>query len=40
MTYSFNSSLKNVKVDDLIMNEKKIKKEKDKEMNNLSYVKL
>ena len=40
MTYSFNSFLKNVEIDDLIINKKKIKKEKDKKMNTLSYVKF
>ena len=33
ITYSFNSSLKSVEINDLIMNKKKIKKEKNKEMN-------
>ena len=40
ITYSFNSFLKSVKVDDLIVNKKKIKKEKDKEMNTLLCVKF
>ena len=40
ITYFFNSSLKNIEIDDLIINEKKIKKEEDKKMNILSYVKL
>ena len=40
ITYSFNSSSKSVEVDDLIVNKKKVKKEKNKEMNTLSHVKL
>ena len=40
MTYFFNSSLKSVEVDDLIVNKKKVKKEKSKEMNTLSHVKF
>ena len=40
ITYSFNSSLKNIEINDLIVNEKKVKKEKNKKMNILSYVKL
>ena len=40
ITYSFNSFLKNIEVDDLIVNKKKVKKEEDKEMNISSCVKL
>ena len=40
MTYSFNSFLKNVEVDDLIVNEKKIEKKENKEMNTLLHVKF
>ena len=40
ITYFFNSSLKNVEVDDLIVNKKKIKKEKNKKMNISSCVKF
>ena len=40
ITYSFNSFLKNVEIDDLIMNEKKVKKKKNKKMNILSHVKF
>ena len=40
ITYSFNFFLKDVEINDLIVNKKKIKKEKDKKMNILSYVKF
>ena len=40
MTYFFNSFSKNIEVDDLIVNEKKVKKEEGKEMNISSCVKL
>ena len=40
ITYSFNSFLKDVEVDDLIINKKKVKKEENKEMNILLYVKF
>ena len=40
MTYSFNFFLKNVEINDLIMNKKKIEKEENKEMNILSHVKF
>ena len=40
MTYFFNFSLKNVEVDDLIVNKKKVKEKKSKEMNTSSCVKL
>ena len=40
MTYSFNFFLKNIEVDDLIMNKKKIKKKKNKKMNTLSHIKF
>ena len=40
ITYSFDSFSENVEVDNLIMNKKKIKKEKNKEMNTLSHVKF
>ena len=39
-TYFFNSSLKSIEVDDLIVNEKKVKKEEDKEMNTSLCVKF
>ena len=38
--YSFNFFSKNVEVDDLIMNEKEIKKKKNKKMNISSCVKF
>ena len=38
--YFFNSFSKDIEINDLIMNEKKIKKKEDKEMNTLSCVKL
>ena len=40
ITYFFNFFLKNVEVNDLIVNKKKVEKEKDKKMNILSYVKF
>ena len=40
ITYFFNSFLKSIKIDDLIVNEKKIKKEKNKKMNTSSCVKF
>ena len=40
ITYSFNSFLKNVEIDDLIVNKKKVKKEKNKKMNISSCVKF
>ena len=40
MIYSFNFSSESIKIDDLIMNEKKIKKEENKEMNTLSHIKF
>ena len=40
ITYSFNSSSEDIEVNDLIVNEKKVKKEEDKEMNILSHVKF
>ena len=40
ITYSFNSFLKSVEVNDLIMNKKKVKKEENKKMNILSHVKF
>ena len=40
MTYSFNFFSKDIEVNDLIVNKKKVKKEKNKKMNILSHVKL
>ena len=40
ITYSFNSFLKNVEVNDLIVNEKKIEKEESKKVNTSSCVKF
>ena len=40
ITYSFDFSLKNVEIDDLIVNEKKVKKKKNKEMNTSSCIKF
>ena len=40
ITYFFNFFSKSIEINDLIVNEKKIKKEKDKKMNTLSCVKF
>ena len=38
--YSFNSFSKSIKVDDLIVNKKKVKKKQNKKINILSHIKF
>ena len=38
--YSFNSFSKDIEINDLIVNKKKVKKKKNKEMNTLLHVKF